>query len=262
MTELVVTLLFLFLKTGEKFATQEAAGPTVAEFTKYAGRQVGGVAFEPQVMNDPIKAVEWCGARQPAVGIVTPGFFLTYAKALGMEPLLETHRQGVGTERFVLVAKKDASENLEDWTGRTIVTSLAAEERYVRGVILQNRLGDELRLKQTGDNEGAVFDLVEGAADAGDAVLLEEAAWKLFAEDAELGGKLKVIYRSDELLAELVVVFRPQAEKLNVERFKAALKAMKDSPDGQPVLRSIRVVEFVDVNQDRLEKARALFQGK
>ena len=50
---------FLFLKTGEKFATQEAAGPTVAEFVKTLG------AYEPQVFNDPTKAIEFCAAKKP-----------------------------------------------------------------------------------------------------------------------------------------------------------------------------------------------------
>ena len=58
---------FLFLKTGEKFATQEIAGPTVAGFTAYAGEKAAGTtnAFEPRVMNDPVKAAEFSGGSGP-----------------------------------------------------------------------------------------------------------------------------------------------------------------------------------------------------
>ncbi len=258
----LVVMLFLFLKTGEKFATQDVAGPTVAELTKYVSAQVGGVNFEPQVMNDPIKAVEWCSTHKPTAGIVTPGFYLTYAKALGMEPLLETHRQGVDAECQVLVAKRDASEKPTDWTGRTVVTTLAAEEHYVRAVVLANKFGNELRLQPTDDNESAVFDLVENSQQTGNGVLLDETAWKLFADDEELSGKLKVIYRSDDLPHELVVVFKPNAAGLNVEKLKIVLKALSDNEEGQKILRSIQVTKFTDVDQERLEKARKLFYGQ
>lgn len=249
-------VLFLFLKTGEKFATQETAGATVADFTRYVAQHMEHTAFEPHVFNDPVKAAEWCGARQPVAGIVTPGFYLAYGKALGLTPVLETHRQGVPAEQFVLVAPAAASATLADWAGGTVVTTLAAEERYVRGVILQNKLGNELRLQSTRDAESAVFDLAEGKTR--DPVLLEEATWEVFAADPELGGKLQVIFRSEELPRDLVVAFGDW----DADRLKTVLKEMKTAADGQTILRSIRVVEFGDVDRDRLEKARALFQGE
>ena len=85
---------------------------------------------------------------------------MQYAKALGMEPLLETRRTGVKEQRYVLVARKDASDDLARWQGKTIATPLAGEQRYVISVILQGKLGEEIRLKPVTDVEGAVFDLV------------------------------------------------------------------------------------------------------
>lgn len=257
MVELAVAF-FLFLKTGEKFATQEVAGPSVAELTVFAGDKVG-VKFEPCVMNDPKKAVEFCAASKPVAGIVTPGFYLAYAKALGMEALLETKRTGVAAERFVVVTKKDAGDDL---AGKIIATTLAVEERYVIGVILQDKFGRELRLKPVTDVERAVFDLIDGAKDGVDAVLVEAAAWTLFNEDPEFGEKLKAVFESAELPRELVVVFRPNAGKLDVEKLKSVLKAMNAGDAGKTVLRSIRVEAFDDVNQERLSKAQALFHAK
>ena len=76
--------LFLFLKTGEKFATQEAAGPTVKGLTDYIGQKLA-VSFEPNVMNDPVKAAEFCGTQKPAAGLSVPhnsaaftGSFITF----------------------------------------------------------------------------------------------------------------------------------------------------------------------------------------
>jgi hypothetical protein len=249
---------FLFLKTGEKFATQEAAGASVAQLTTYAGDKLG-TKFEPRVLNDPKKAVAFCAASKPVLGIVTPGFYLTYAKALGMEALLETKRTGVAAERYVVVEKKDTGDDL---TGKIVATTLAAEERYVIGVVLQDKFGRELRLKPVTDVEGAVFDLVEGAKDAADAVLMEEGAWALFRDDSELGPKLKVVFESAELPRDLVVAFRPNAGKLDVEKLKIALKAMNTDEAGKSVLRSIRVESFGDVNQERLAKAETLFHAK
>jgi hypothetical protein len=255
---------FLFLKTGEKFATQEIAGPTVAGLTAYVGEKVAGTtnAFEPRVMNDPVKAAEFCGKSKPALGIVTAGFYLTYAKALGMEPLLETKRIGAKEERFVLVARKDAPDDLTKLEGKTIATPLANEQWYVVSVILQNKLGEEIRLKPTTDVEGAVFDLAEGAKTAADAVLLESSAWDLFKDDPDSGGKLKVLYQSDELPRDLVVVFGPGSGTLNVDKAKQVLKDMSGNETGQKVLRSIQVESFTDMDQARLTRAEKLFHGK
>jgi hypothetical protein len=255
---------FLFLKTGEKFATQEAAGPTVAGLTAYVGEKVAGTtnAFEPSVMNDPVKAAEFSGKSKPALGIVTAGFYLTYAKALGIEPLLETKRVGVKTERYVLVTRKDASDDVAKLEGRMVATPLAGEQRYVIGVVLQNKLGEEIRLKPTMDVEGAVFDLAEGGKNAADAVLLEAGAWEMFKDDPDSGGKLKVVYQSDELPRDLVVMFGPKNGGLSVDKVKQVLKDMGGSEDGQKVLRSIQVEAFTDIEQSRLANAEKLFNGK
>ncbi|HVM62908.1 MAG TPA: PhnD/SsuA/transferrin family substrate-binding protein [Verrucomicrobiae bacterium] len=255
---------FLFLKTGEKFATQETAGPTVAGLTAYVGEKVAGTtnAFEPRVMNEPVKAAEYCGKSKPSLGIVTPGFYLAYAKALGMEPLLETKRAGLKEERFVLVAQKDAGDDLAKFHGKTIATPLADEQWYVIAVVLQGKLGEEIRLKPTMDVEGAVFDLAEGGKNAADAVLLETAAWDLFKDDPDSGGKLKVVYQSDELPRDLLVAFGTNGGTVDTDKVKQVLKALSGSESGQKILRSIQVESFVDIDQNRLSKAEKLFHGK
>ena len=257
----ILAATFLFLKTGEKFATQEVAGPSVGLLTTYVGDKVG-TKLEPYVMNNPVRAAEFCGTEKPPVGIVTPGFYLQYAKALGMEPLLDTKRTGVKEERYVLVARKDASDDLAQWPGKTIATPLAGEERYVISVVLLGKLGEEIRLKLVNDVEGAVFDLVEGGKNAADAVLLEAGAWKLFEKDAELGPKLKVVFTSDELPRNLVVLLGSKSGALNADKLKAALKEMNGSEEGQKILQSIRVESFVDLDRDKLTRAEKLFYGK
>ena len=251
---------FLFLKTGEKFATQETAGPTVAELTAYAGDKVGA-KLEPRVMNDPVKAAEFCGANKPVAGIVTPGFYLQYAKALQMEPLLETKRAGVKEERCMLVVRKDASDDLAKLAGKTIATPLANEQRYVMSVILQGKLGEEIRLKQVGDVESAVFDLVESAKNATDAVLMEVGAWGLFKDDSELGPKLKVVYQSEELPRDLVVIFG-KPEGFDADKLRTTLKEMTGNDAGKRILNSIRVESFVEIDKERLARAQARFYGK
>jgi hypothetical protein len=255
---------FLFLKTGEKFATQEIAAPTVAGLTAYIGGKVAGAtnAFEPRVMNDPVKAAEFSGRSKPALGIVTAGFYLTYAKALGMEPLLEVRRTGVKEERCILVTKKNGAVDLTKLEGKTIATPLAGEQRYVIGVVLQGKLGEEIRLQQTMDVEGAVFDLAEGSKKAADAVLLETGAWDLFKDDPDSGGKLKLVYQSEELPHDLVVAFAPKSDAVNLDKLKQVLKDMNGNEDGRNVLQSIRVDSFVDIDSGRLSKAEKLFYGK
>ena len=247
---LIIAAGFLFLKTGEKFATQESAGPTVALLTTFIGQQTG-TTFEPHVLNDPSKAAEYCAAGQPVAGIVTPGFYLAYGKTLGLEPVLEIKRQQVAAERYVLVTKGAALETL---AGKSIATPLAAEPRFVAGVILRGKLGVDVRLQPVTDVEGAVLDLVEGAKNAAAAVLMEEGTWQVIRADAELGAQVKAVFTSDELPGNLVVKF---AGKVDTDKLKAALKATPSE-----ILSSIRVEKFDEIQTDRLKRAEELFHGK
>ncbi len=179
-----------------------------------------------------------------------------------MEPLLETKRTGVKEERYVLVTKKDGAEDLTKLEGKSIATPLADEQRYVIGVVLQGKLGEEIRLQQTMDVEGAVFDLAEGSKKAADAVLLETGAWDLFKDDPDSSGKLKVVYQSEELPRDLVVVFSPKGEAVNLDKLKQVLKDMNNEEDGKKILQSIQVESFVDIDSGRLSKAGKLFHGK
>jgi hypothetical protein len=249
---------FLFLKTGEKFANQTTAGPTVSMLTTYLGEKAG-VTFEPEVMNNPVQAAEFVAAKKPVVGIVTPGFYLAYGKALGMEPLLETKRVKVPEERYVLVARKDAGDDVRE---KTIATTLAAEERYVTGVIFQNKFGDDVRLRSVTEIENPLFDIMEGRQNAPAGVLMEATQWDVFKDDPDFAGKLRVVLTTDPLPRSLVVLFRANAGTLDVDKLKSTLKAMNDTPAGQTILRNIRVESFVDLDSDRLSKAEAKFLGK
>jgi hypothetical protein len=224
-------------------------------------KTIGDVSFDPCVLNDPVKAVEFCTTKKPPVGIVTPGFYLAYQKALGMEPLLEVRRQKIPTERYVVVVKKSAGDGLDAVRGKVLATTLAAEERYITGVILRDKVA-ELRLKSVTDIEGAVFDLVEGAKEAADAVLLEEAAWQAMEKDEELGPKLKVAHRSEDLPGTLVVAFGANVGKLDLCKLKNALTSLNKSEGGRQTLGSIRVEAFDKLDEARLKKARESFLGK
>lgn len=254
-------LAFLFLKTGEKFATQEMAGPTVAEFTACVAKAVGDVRFEPGVFNVPSDAVEFCATKKPAVGIVTPGFYLAYQQALNMEPLLEVRRKEVPAERYVVAVKKTAPDGLAAVQCKVLATTLAAEERYILAVILRGEVA-ELRLKAVTDVEGAAFDLVEGVKGAADAVLMEEGMWEVIRKDEELGPKLKTAFRSEELPKTLLVAFRNHVGKLDLAKLKTVLTKLHESAEGRRVLDEIRVEAFEPVNETRLKKAQELFLGR
>jgi hypothetical protein len=258
----MMLVAFLFLKTGEKFATQETAAPTVGAFLAVAGKGMDGAEFAPQVMNDPAKAVEFVASKKPEFGIVTPGFYLAYGKALEMRPLLEVRRQKVESERFVLVMRKNVGETIDAAKGKVIATTLSAEERYVKGVILQDKLGAEARLKAITDVEAAAMDLAEGAKDAAEAVLMEEGAWKAIEKDEELGTKLRVVFRSDDLPCALLVAFRAACDCPKVAKLQTAYKNIQGTDDGKQALASIRVEKFEDVNAERLKKAEKLFLGQ
>jgi ABC-type phosphate/phosphonate transport system substrate-binding protein len=112
------------------------------------------------------------------------------------------------------------------------------------------------------DVEGAVFDLAEGSKKTADAVLLETGAWDLFKDDPDSGGKLKVLYQSEELPHDLVVAFASKSEVVNLDKLKQVLRDMNGNEDGQKVLQSIRVDSFVDIDSGRLSKAEKQFYGK
>jgi hypothetical protein len=61
---------------------------------------------------------------------------------------------------------------------------------------------------------------------------------------------------------DLVVVFAPKSDAMNIDKLKQILKDMSGNADGQKVLQSIRVESFTDIDADRLSKAEKLFYGK
>lgn len=253
---------FLFLKTGEPFATQDIAGPTVAGLTGYLGEQLD-VGFEPVVMNQPADAVLHVEKQKPAFGIVTAGFFLTYEKALGMQPLLQIRRLGRGGAKMVLVARQDAPDDLMEWSGQSIACALAAEERYLKAVVLAGQLGNEIRFEAVKDVEGAIFDLVEKTDTPFAAVLLEAAQWAFYRDDPELGAALKTIFTSAELPDDLLVGFGAGDEKAApAADLVQALAAMKETEDGQRILRSVEIGRLDPIDDDRLGAARRLFHGE
>jgi hypothetical protein len=254
--KILLAVAFLFLKTGERFATQETAGPTVTEFAAGLAKQLDGVSFEPRVLNDPAKAVEYVTAKKPPLGIVTPGFYLAYAKALNMEPLLEVKRQNVAEERYVVVSRGET-----DLAGKVLATTLAGEERFVTGVLLQDKW-NEVRLKAVTDVELAALDVAEKGKNAPDAVLMEESTWLVLAKDEELGPKLKAIHRTEPLPGALVVSFPAPAGSFEPAKAATVLKQMAETEAGKALLGSIRVEKFVDVDRERLKKAEARFHGK
>lgn len=260
MTELLL-IAFLFLKTGEKFATQEIAGPTVAGFTDHLGAQLG-VRMEPAVMNQPADAVRYVERQKPALGIVTPGFFLTYEKALGIKPLREIHRLGGQSNRWVLIARQEVSDDLKDWEGKAVASPLAPEERYLKAVVLQGKLGNEVRFASIGDVEGALFDLAEKTDTAFAAVLIDAAQWELYREDPDLGAALKALYTSPELPEDLLVVFTVHAQQLDVDQLLTVLGQMTEDEEGKTVLRSIQVGAVRPIDQPRLDQTRRMFHAE
>ena len=113
MTAVMVLLGFLFLKTGEKFATQETAGPAVTEFMTTLAQPLS-VKFAPWVGNDPAKAVEYVTAKKPSFGIVTPGFYLAYAKALEMKPDNGAYLDSMGWYYFKAGKFEEAKKELPE----------------------------------------------------------------------------------------------------------------------------------------------------
>jgi len=106
------------------------------------------------------------------------------------------------------------------------------------------------------------FDLAEGAKTAADAALIETGAWALFKDDPDSGGKLKVVYTSDELPRDLVVAFGPAGGTLNIDKAKQVMKDMSGSDAGQKILRSIQVESFTDIDTGRLTTAEKLFHAQ
>jgi hypothetical protein len=255
----------VFIQTGEKFATQEQAGSSVQALAGYISQQmtVSTNLFQARIFNDPAKAIGYITSQKAAVGIVTPGFYLTYVKALGMEPILETKRIGVAEERYVLVARKDAVTQLADLAGKTIGTQLAAEQRFVGGVLLQDKLGQEIRLQTLDDVEAAVFGLLEKAKDSPNAILMEESTWvSLFQPDQEVSAALQVVHRSEPVPGNLVVTFTANVGNLDLAKFKAAVAGMNTTDDGKAILRNIRVESFNEINHERLDRSRTLFTSQ
>ncbi len=129
-------------------------------------------------------------------------------------------------------------------------------------VILQGKLGHELHFEESADPEEALFALVEKTTDAAEVVLVPQVLWELYSEDPDLQGSLQLAYSSEDLPHDLLVIFGDHPSALAAETLSTTVTAMNDDEEGKQVLQSIRVARFAPIDQERLERARQLFDGK
>jgi hypothetical protein len=255
---------FLVLKTGEKLATDEIAGPTVAGLTKYLGQKLGQSDdfFAPKIENEPEKALAIARANKPLAGIVTPAFYFSHRETLPMHVAAEVRRIGLPAERYAVVVHEQFEGDLESLRGKTIATTLVAEKQYVARVILQGKLGDDVALAASTDLDATVIDIAEKVEGAPIAALLDLATWDFYRRDAQLGPQLKAVFQSDVLPRDLVVVFTQSQNGLDAASFQSAVLAMDKDAEGRAILRSIRVETFDEVDRGRLRRAEQLFHGQ
>lgn len=256
---------YLMVKLGDEAATPELAGGFLTRMSawleshvrRFEGRDVRG-----WIANREGPALELLREREPALAFVPAGFYLGHL-APGprtARPLAQIPRFGASVDRYYLVAPAGGVSSPEELRGRTVRTRFAYDEEYLRRVVFPGALrpGRDFRLEPADNLADEMFLLLEGGDGAPAALLLDEELKRFFEEDDLVWPELEVVWSSDPLPRDLVVVLGrwSAAERAGL---REALLSMSGSAAGREVLELMDSSGFEPIRDDLLDSARRAY---
>lgn len=241
---------YVVLKTGERFASQERAAQVLSEFGGWVAPRVGQAGLAGRITNKPEEAISLVRDGKPLFAIVSPAFYLEHREELGMAVVAQTRRRGLATEKYAVVVAKGAKADLSK-----VSTSVAAEEKYLRKVVLAGGAAAQAALASSAWVGDDVAAMAEKDPDAPHAVLLDAATTAFFREDPVVWGEVEVAWESDDLPPDAVVVFSWTPADART-KLAAALLAMKEDVRGKAVCGQMQTDGFGAVDDALWSKAQ------
>lgn len=256
---------YLMVKLGDEAATREMAGGFLsrmsawleARVSRFEGREVRG-----SIANREDPALEILRERNPALAFVPAGFYLEHLAPdeRGARPVAQIPRFGASVDRYYLVAPEDGATSLEDLRSRTVRTRFAYDEEYLRRVVFPDdfRPGSAFRLEPADNLADEMFFLLEGGDRGPEAVLLDEELKRFFEDDDMVWPEVRVVWRSEPLPRDLVVVLGSWSDA-EAAGLRESLLSMSGTVEGREVLGLMDSSGFEPVREDLLERARRAY---
>lgn len=212
-----------------------------------------GLDLQGEYFNDVEKAVAHLKSNRPAYGVIGIDFFLEYGDDFGMQPVLSSLPGGKPTERFMILARPDGPQSVEDLAGKRLAGKHIALPRFASELILGGRVPGKFTIVQ----ESTLGSIKKVEAGEADAVVVLEAEWAGIQKNPRYGANLRPIHTSDPIPTALAVVFGDTSP----EPFVKALTSMKDDATGAELLDTMGNAGFAPVDGEALEAMRRAYDA-
>lgn len=256
----------LVVEPGEAAATPERAAAFLDLLASWLGEKVpalGRGEVVARIANTREGAVELLRTSRPRLVFAPPGFHLEHladGKHDG-RAVAEIPRFGAGEDRFYLVTVAGGPSSPGELSGARVAGAAGLDREYLARVVFPDTLRPDraFRLEEAGNLTDEVFEMLEGAAGAPAALLLDEELKRFFEDDDLIWPELRVIWRSDPLPRDLVVALGAWTGS-ELGELEEALVEMGDDPDGERILELMQSSGLRPVDRGRLEEARRRYR--
>jgi hypothetical protein len=248
---------FVIVQPGYPGSTAEAE-TFVADLATAIGKGGGPRLLGGAYYNDEKEALKEIADRKPSFGIVSLGFFLARHKDLDLSVILASQPEA----KFYLVAKKGQTVKLGELSGQTVTGTPFNEPRFVERILFgpgpDGKAVADIGTWKVEPAQGfskAIRDVARGKARA--ALLTERERRGM--ESLTAGKDLEVAYETRALPTALVVAIGKETEM--ARQAAGALKAMKDVPDGQELLKMMGIEGFGSIDEKVLAALEERYKG-
>ncbi len=270
MTKLTVALV---LSTGAFAATTNAAPPIQVVIVYVGGPDAGAEGqklidqlvahlatttgepagqWQGSYFTDPAAAAAHLAKHRDAFVLGGLGFFLSQRRALGLVPLARLATNGDGTERYYILAHKEAHSSLATLKGKTLWGSpLYEDPRFLEVTVFGGKLplAREFVLKPTNRPLSALRKLEK--QQGVDAVLLNSVQYEGLLR-MPLYDKLKILYTSEPIpTLGFMMIDTPRTRELR-DKILATVSGMCATEQGTPVCRNFGIQGFAPIAAAKL----------
>lgn len=234
----------------------EQAQPTLDAFAAMIADASGwpGGSLTAEYTTDERAGIEAIAAGADLTIVPTP-FFLVHAQELDLRPLVQAVPPDGDAEVWSLVAARGRIATPGDLTDWEVTGVPGYAPAFVRGAILGDwgPLPDTVRITFTDRALGALRRALAGEPVA---VLLERSQVAALPSLPD-GERLEVVARSAPMPPLLLATVDDRLAPTDVERVRAALLGLHQSPRFTEVLETLRLSRFEPLDEARLDALRA-----
>ncbi|MDP7035598.1 MAG: PhnD/SsuA/transferrin family substrate-binding protein [Planctomycetota bacterium] len=249
-----------FVHPGGPGSTEEAAS-FMSELCTYLSEKSGIPAeqLRGRYDNDEKRCLE--RLKQPGVrmAVVSLGFYLRHRQEFTHQILLTPKVFGHSTERFYLLSRKGAAQELDAYTGKILSSSFLDDTQFVDGVVFRGRfrVDQDFRIDFQKRSLRAIKAVTRGKSDL---VLLNQLQFNTL-EKLRYYKDLQLIWESEPVPHGPVIRVGSEKSLPQMESLRAALIDMGNEDRGRKLLETMQLEGFLTCDPEAYETVVGHYLG-